>query len=287
MSEEASSGAWLEATDGTRTSVRGVCSLGRSSKNTIVLEDDRASRRHAMINAQGLGEFWLVDLGTVNGTYVNGRRVIQPCRLNDGDRIELAGSVFTYRQPPAPEREDSSGSMVMTRQDIRPVDCWLMVSDIENSTQLIRSLPADEVARFTGRWLGECKRIVEQHGGAINKFLGDGFFAFWLEKDEAATAVAGALGELKRLQAADAPRFRIALHYGEVLLGGAASLGEDCLMGSEVNFVFRMEKVAASLSASCLLSEPAVRKLGNRIEVTSLGLHPVHSFEGRHHFFSA
>ena len=87
--------AWLEASVGTPTPVRGTCSIGRSATNEVVLPDDKVSRRHAMINAQGLGEFWLVDLGSSNGTYLNGRRVSQPSRLNDGDSIEIA--TFKYK----------------------------------------------------------------------------------------------------------------------------------------------------------------------------------------------
>jgi len=55
--------------------VTGNCSLGRAVGNDIVLVDDRVSRRHSTIHAQGERELWIVDLGSRNGTYLNGRRV--------------------------------------------------------------------------------------------------------------------------------------------------------------------------------------------------------------------
>ena len=278
--------AWLEKSDGTRVRVGGVCSVGRSSTNQVVLDDDRASRRHAMINAQGLGEFWLVDLGSINGSYVNGRRVIQPCRLNDGDQIEMGGAAFVFRRQ-APKPESSAGTAEMTRQDIRSENCWLLVADIENSTHLLQSLPPDQAARYTGRWLNDCRQIVEQHSGAINKFLGDGFFAYWAAREHTAVSVAQALGALKTLQAVDTPRFRLVLHFGTVLIGGEATMGEDCLIGGEVNFVFRMEKLAGSLGVRCLVSDAANNEIKSLIPTTRHGTHPVQSFDGQFVFFTA
>lgn len=55
------------------------------------------------------------------------------------------------------------------------------------------------------------------------------------------------LGELKRLQAAEQPRFRVVMHHGEVSMGRAASKGEEGLSGPQFRFVFRMEKLAGSL----------------------------------------
>jgi FHA domain len=64
-------GAWLEATDGKRHSIKGSCSLGRTGANTIVLESPKVSRRHALIHLQNVGELWLIDFGSSNGTFLN------------------------------------------------------------------------------------------------------------------------------------------------------------------------------------------------------------------------
>src|SRR6185295_1361832 len=110
---------------------------------------------------------------------------------------------------------------------IRSMDCWLLVADMEGSTQTIQKLPAHEVSQMTARWLAACKQLVEENRGAINKFLGDGFFAYWPAR-EAATpaAVQRALDGLCVLQAGGTPRFRIVIHFGKVFVGGA-SLGEE------------------------------------------------------------
>src|SRR5207247_8324573 len=145
--------------------------------------------RHAMINAQGQGECWLVDLGSSNGTYLNGRRVAQPCRLNDQDRIEIANHCYTFRLPRPAAPSESTNTTQQTIQDIRSQNCWLLVADLEDSTRFLNTLPADQAPRFTGRWLAACKQIVEAHNGVINKFLGDGFFAYWAAQDNAPASV--------------------------------------------------------------------------------------------------
>src|ERR1044072_8252437 len=73
--------AWLE-TGGEKLPIRGDCSIGRSPKNKIVIDSQRVSRRHAIINVQDIGQFWLIDLGSSNGTYLNGRRINNTVRVS-------------------------------------------------------------------------------------------------------------------------------------------------------------------------------------------------------------
>src|SRR5204862_4910974 len=129
----------------------------------------------------------------------NGRRVTQPCRLADKDQISIADYIFIFRQPQKERSvKDHSVGAEKTIQEIKTLNCWLLVADIESSTQFTKQLPADEAPRVTGRWLADCKQIIDDHGGTINKFLGDGFFAYWLEREEAAASVAQGLRVLQR-----------------------------------------------------------------------------------------
>ena len=66
--------------------------IGRSRDNSIVLDDMLVSRRHVMITADDEG-LLLRDVGSRNGTYVNGKRVEQT-HLEDGDRIGIGASTF-------------------------------------------------------------------------------------------------------------------------------------------------------------------------------------------------
>src|SRR5205085_12464739 len=126
----------------------------------------------------------------------------------------------------------------------------------------------------------------EEHHGLINKYLGDGFLAYWPDEEDSAKILARMLSALKAVQARQEPRFRIALHFGLVAVGGMESMGEESLMGKEVNFVFRMEKLAGSLGIGCLTSTAANNKLGTSINSNSVGAHQLKGFEGSHEFHS-
>ena len=58
-------------------------------------------------------------------------------------------------------------------------------------------------------------------------------------------------------------------------------MGEESLMGKEVNLIFRLENLASSLGEPCGLSGPAHVKLANLIPSRSLGEHELKGFEGK------
>jgi FHA domain/Protein of unknown function (DUF3662) len=76
--------------------------IGRASDCGLVLADAHVSREHARIDFRG-GVFVLTDLGSTNGTRVNGHR-IREVVLGAGDRIELGQTVATVGNPSAPVR---------------------------------------------------------------------------------------------------------------------------------------------------------------------------------------
>jgi pSer/pThr/pTyr-binding forkhead associated (FHA) protein len=68
--------------------------LGRSRDCDIQLTDTNVSRRHAELRQEG-ASYWIVDLGSTNGTELNGRRV-ERARLSDGDRITLGATDLRF-----------------------------------------------------------------------------------------------------------------------------------------------------------------------------------------------
>lgn len=89
----------------------GVISIGRASDNAVSLANDtNISRYHAEIEKRG-AEFWLVELGSSNGTTINGDAVTSEKLLKDGDVILLGGSseiLFELEKEETPE--DSANS---------------------------------------------------------------------------------------------------------------------------------------------------------------------------------
>ena len=283
--------AWVEQSSGDRVPINGTSSIGRLSSNHIMLRDERVSRRHALINVQGNHEFWLVDLGSGNGTYLNGRRVVRPTRLREGDRIEIAEFRLVFHESapaagPAAPGGPVTAEQGKTLQQIKSAECWLLVADIEDSTQLMRGNGGSNPPVIPGQWFSDCQRIVEECGGSLNKFLGDGFFAYWEHRPEAQEQVARALEALRQIQNSGSLAFRVVLHFGQVFMGGGASLGEESLQGKEVHFVFRMEKLAGAIGERCLISDAAKSRFPARPGLSEAGCHPVTGFDGEHLFYT-
>ena len=68
--------------------------LGRTSDSTILLDDDYASSRHAQL-VQRDPETWVVtDLGSTNGTYVNGKRITEPTPMGVNDILRIGRTLM-------------------------------------------------------------------------------------------------------------------------------------------------------------------------------------------------
>lgn len=73
-----------------------LLSLGRDPESDIFLDDITVSYRHAQVRRED-SLYWIADLGSLNGTYVNRRR-IEECELREGDEIQIGKFklVFTH-----------------------------------------------------------------------------------------------------------------------------------------------------------------------------------------------
>lgn len=70
--------------------------IGKSASNDIVIEDPSVSRLHAVI--ERYGDDWAIrDVGSRNGTSVNGDRIINEKRLADKDEVRLGSTVLVFR----------------------------------------------------------------------------------------------------------------------------------------------------------------------------------------------
>jgi len=70
--------------------------IGRDPSNQVVIPDDTfASRHHAWITFEE-GEFWLEDLGSTNGTLLNGHPVVKRQVLSAGDKVRVGHTEMTF-----------------------------------------------------------------------------------------------------------------------------------------------------------------------------------------------
>jgi adenylate cyclase len=233
----------------------------------------------------------VVDLGSTNGVQVNGERLTHPVRLQTGDLIKMPDNSFRFqsgakgsaagepRRAPPLKRQTKR-----TVADIKMVKCWILLADIQGFTSMSQKLPPEELAPLVGKWLAHCQEIVQGQQGVLAKFLGDGFLAFWTDRNEVTASIAAACRQFQDLQKSSSLRFRIMLHHGLVSFGGHSPDASHTMIGQELNFAFRLEKVASRMELPWLLSEIAAGLLQKHLPVVSCGMQKVPDFEEQHCF---
>ena len=278
MQDENGLDAWLETDAGQRWPIDSNCPIGRSPSNRVVIPDRKVSRRHAVVHRQDVHEFFLVDLGSQNGSYVNGLRVALPVLLKDGDRITLGQYDLKFHQSAENAINNTTAAHSQTLVDVKSKKCFMLLADIVNSTRLCEEHEPAQWASLVGSWTGDCSDLIKRHGGAINKFLGDGFLAIWPMDPSRKQHITSGLHALIDVQVESPLPFRLVLHAGEVMTGGGRTLGEDSLSGMELVLLFRMERLASKLGNTFLCSSEVHKTIGEDFTFISLGEHQVEDY---------
>src|SRR5690606_31621716 len=87
------------------TVTQDIVKVGRDPKSHLQVEDELASRMHAVIEVTGPDDITLIDLGNEPGTLVNGANV-NKCKLHVGDQIQVGGTLIVL------ERAEAAGAEV-------------------------------------------------------------------------------------------------------------------------------------------------------------------------------
>ncbi len=254
--------------DGTIYELGGISILGRGAGCGVTIPELNVSRRHAMIREQSDG-FWFFDLGSFNGSYLNGSRVTTSRRLEPGDVIQISDVSFRFEQDEAPPglAVDDAAFEASTISHIRLEETVLLVTDIQGYSRLSELLEPDELARIIGSWYAHTEEIIARHGGTLDKFVGDCALAYW--RDDPPDTRLLALSAAGAMQAASAETYAahrekldsvgvtfstgVALHLGQVAHGGM-SAREFTVLGDAVNVAFRMEAMTREFDCQIITS---------------------------------
>lgn len=114
--------------------------IGRDSTNAIRLHDTEASRRHAEFRRNPDGSYRLVDLGSVNGTYVN-TQLVRECDLQYGDHVQIGQTILVY-----------TASVRAVDEPTQIADQIRMIGRHEDSpSAIIKTIAEAEAARVLAR----------------------------------------------------------------------------------------------------------------------------------------
>lgn len=74
--------------------VERTINLGRAADSTLLLDDDYASARHAQLLQTNENTWMISDLGSTNGTYVNGKPITEPTKVTVGDVVRIGKTLM-------------------------------------------------------------------------------------------------------------------------------------------------------------------------------------------------
>lgn len=260
----------------------GTCwTFGRTDDNTFMVKDPWISRNHAMVQSLDTAEFYLIDLGSRNGSFINGQRVSVPMKLQDGDLVTLGQTEFRFSCPHKltsshchlleSDTQGGGSTEALRKRHLITV----LVVDIRDFTLLARQLDQFLLSELIGTWCQEAGEIIRKHGCRVDKYIGDAIMAAWIHRNPDLTQGAStrdellhtflALQELEQMSASLHQRFTLPFPlrigagintgYGMVGNTGSGDRPDYTVLGDSVNAAFRLETATKQMQQDIAIGE--------------------------------
>ncbi|NIO04681.1 MAG: FHA domain-containing protein [Proteobacteria bacterium] len=254
-----------------------VVALGRDPTNTVPLDDPTVSRNHALIRMVGREQYYLIDVGSRNGSFLNDRRISTPKLLQSGDVIAIGSTSLIFHQDEISENilpdEGLRGSTVL-HVAWKVVLMTILVADIRGFTRLTESISIRDLTEVMSQWIELVEKAVEKRNGRVDKFIGDAVMAVWDNEGDPGGYVLESLRtsweihELtqnlgkKYLPEATELQVGVGINSGEAALGVGT---DNTALGDAVNLAFRLESTTKEWNCDVVISESSFCHLRGEI----------------------
>jgi adenylate cyclase len=253
--------------------------VGRHEENDVVIPSDIVSRQHAMLQRAEDGTYYLIDMGSRNGSFVNGSRVSVPVGLQDGDQISLGDSLLSFHCAATEFKTPTEPRKLSGNTTVAYFACnktTVLVVDVRNFTVLTQHIDQNLLCQVIGTWFREGGPILNAQGSWAQKYIGDAIMSVWVHKHadqhQEMSRIIRALIELERMTATLAARFALpqefrigaGINTGLATIGNAAgsgSLTDYTALGDTVNTAFRLESATKEAGVDVLLGNESFDSL--------------------------
>lgn len=282
----------LSEGEDSRVPIDEILTIGRHPDSHIFLQDELVSRNHALVRREG-DDYVILDLGSANGTFVNGQPIAVATPLKSGDLIRLGHSQMRFQSDAAaaPAMQEMDSERFATRRIFTSATMAVLVSDLRNFTPLSETIPGEEMSSLLSQWYRVAGKCIQSNAGIIEQFRGDSVMAYWLADPMAADPnayVKSAILAAQAMVVASKPfndlvsnqypglEFKIGcgLHMGDAVLGnvGSDARRDFTTMGDCINTAFRIESLCSGLDRQILASELVFQSAGEQFSFEDLGL---------------
>jgi adenylate cyclase len=242
--------------------------IGRGDGCAVMLDSRPVSRLHALIQRRDSGHLALVDLGSRNGSFVNGTRVSFPVTLNDKDKLLFGDQQLIFRNPGRSESVLAVSAVDLRNEPTTALHTnsltTILVVDIRDFTPLARALPESLLSQTIGTWFLRSGQIVQRLGSWAQKYIGDAVMAVWVHDHprqvgadvlrvlRAVSEIDTATAEISKALALPAPlRIGAGVNTGLAILGGT----DYTALGDTVNVAFRLESATKGIGLGVAVGE--------------------------------
>ncbi len=257
--------------------------IGRSDDNNFVIPDRWISRNHAMLQCTEIGDFYLIDLGSRNGTFVNGRRVNIPVTLHNTDRLTFGQTELEFHCPPRDRlkeienESDNSDQTLTSTLHVRRLMSVLVV-DIRSFTVLTRQLDEKVLSSMIGNWFRQAGNIIRESGSWVDKYIGDAIMAIWFHGESDITKqevvqIFQAVSDLRKMTTDLSNHYPLpfplrigaGINTGYAMVGntGSGDRPDYTAIGDTVNASFRLESCTKEIGVDIALGKTTYNYLSS------------------------
>ena len=261
--------------------------VGRVEGADIRLNDPSVSRTHAMLSASASGVV-VSDVGSTNGTYVNGREIKYPVDLQPSDIVDAGPFKISVQVSGADVASATSLSGRTMTAQLKPTQTVVLVARLRNVPLIKQTITEPEYQRTWNWWRGVVEKQVMDTGGRIDKVLDSCIVAVWYGLDGAkisADAIKASQGiDLTTRKYSVAGGWShhdtlpltcsLAINTGMALtgsVGGATGNREFAVLGDTINVAFRVAELTEALAQSVFISEEVAAGLSSAIRTQPVG----------------
>lgn len=253
-----------------------IVTIGRDKNSDVKISDRQVSRNHAMIRRLGENDYYLIDSGSVNGSYINDKRVTTPTLLKNGDQITIGAALlnFSHESEEFDDEDDDAAEATILMQSVRIRQITILVADIRGFTTLSEEIPISVLSKIMSEWFRKVSDLVAINGGAVDKFIGDCVYARWEATDDAKSTVMNALKSAGQInQISDelnenylGPPHKLRIGVGINTGQAAVGVGQDnTAIGDAVNLAFRLESASKEFKKDIVLSQESYQYLPDNL----------------------
>lgn len=235
-------------------------SIGRAKSCELVIDESTVSRNHSIIKQIG-EKYYVIDSGSSNGTFKDGKRVHSPVLLEHKSLIQCGNAQVVFYDLVVDDDEDDETMLALTSNFI--INSIVLIADIKGYTTFSELIPIRKVSKLMSHWFKDISHCIEDNNGFVDSFIGDCVYARWdVSSDK--NLILNILKTAKQMnnitrnladKITDGEHklnLGIGIHMGDIIVGADTN---NTGLGDTINTAFRLEGQTRDLDVDIIISQ--------------------------------